>query len=110
MSSEPFKIVLNSEDEYQQLLSGEPQTHGMRSGRVYLDKGQECGQHSTKAHEEMLTFLRGEGTALFGEEEKPLDVKEGMVTYIPPHTVHNIRNTGEEPLVYIYCVAPVMKS
>ncbi|MHC5138324.1 MAG: hypothetical protein ACYSOF_00285 [Planctomycetota bacterium] len=27
--------------------------------------------------------------------------------YIPPRTEHNILNTSTEPLVYIFCVAPV---
>ena len=110
MSNEPFKIVLNSENEYQSLLQGRPQTRGMRSGRVYLEKGQECGLHSTKAHEEILVFLKGKGSALTGPEQNAIEVGESMVLYIPPHTEHNIKNDSGEPLVYIYCVAPVNDS
>ncbi len=100
-------IALADKPEYQPLLSGVPQTCGMRSGRVYLKPGEECGQHSTKAHEETLVFLSGKGTSLIGEEGEALDVSQGKICYIPPNTLHNIRNTGTEPLVYIYCVAPV---
>jgi mannose-6-phosphate isomerase-like protein (cupin superfamily) len=109
MSSKEVSVInLENNPEYQPLLNGKPQTRGMRSGRVYLKPSEECGQHSTKAHEEMLVFLSGQGTALIGESQsEQREVGQGKVSYIPPHTLHNIKNTGTEPLVYIYCVAPV---
>ena len=55
----------------------------------------------------MLVFLAGEGQSLVGEEQQPTTVGAGKVLYIGPHTPHNIVNTGTEPLVYIYCVAPI---
>ncbi|UCG56075.1 MAG: cupin domain-containing protein, partial [Phycisphaerales bacterium] len=100
-------IDLSNKPEYQQLLNGTPQTRGMRSGRVYLQPGGAMGQHSTKGHEELLVFLSGAGTALIGEQERAYEVGQGKTFYIPPHTTHSIKNTGTEPLVYIYCVAPV---
>lgn len=100
-------IELRDNEEYQELLSGRPQTCGMRSGRVYLQPGQDCGQHSTEAHEEMLTFLAGSGVGLIGEDQERYELGAGRIVYIAPHTKHNIKNTGTEPLVYIYCVAPV---
>jgi len=103
-------IELNQNEDYQPLLTGEPQTCGMRSGRVYLNPGQDCGQHSTNAHEETLIFLSGQGQSLIGEEKKPTSVRQGKLLYIPPHTIHNIYNSGTQPLVYIYCVAPVRES
>lgn len=108
MPSEKVLVIdLTNDSEYQPLLSSEPQTCGMRSGKVYLQPGEICGRHSTEKHEEMLVFLSGKGTALIGEEETFFEVGQGKVSYIPPHTIHNIKNTGTEPLVYIYCVAPV---
>jgi mannose-6-phosphate isomerase-like protein (cupin superfamily) len=106
-SGKVLVIDLTDKAEYQPLLTGMPQTSGMRSGRVYLKPGEECGQHSTKAHEETLVFLSGKGTALIGEKEASFEVGQGKVCYIPSHTLHNIRNTSDEPLIYIYCVAPV---
>ena len=105
-SKKVFVLELEKNNEYQQLLGGEPQTCGMRSGRVYLKAGESIGQHSTKGNEEMLTFLSGQGQALIGEQEQQIEVGAGMISYIPPQTVHNIKNTGTEPLIYIYCVAP----
>ena len=106
MANVPVIIELNKEPEYQRLLAGVPQTCGMRSGRVYLKPGECCGVHSTEQHEEQLVFLAGAGTAYIGDEKKPYAVSVGKISYIPPHTLHNIENTGTEPLIYIYCVVP----
>lgn len=101
-------VELNDNPEYQRILEGPPQTLGMRSGRVHLAAGKACGQHSTKQHEEILVFLKGRGELLIGEEEADcVPVGQGKVCYIPPNTIHDVRNTGSGPLAYIYCVAPV---
>ena len=104
--SEAFATELNDKPEYQQLLAGAPQTCGMRSGRVFLEPGAACGQHSTKDHEEFLIFLAGQGRVQIGETGS-LQVGVGKVAYIPPRTLHDVHNTGDSPLAYIYCVAPV---
>jgi len=107
MSSGKVLIIdLNKSAEYQELLDGHPQTCGMRSGRVYVHPGQTCGRHSTHHHEEVLVFLSGRGLLLIGQKDR-LQVSEGKISYIPPHTVHDVKNTGTKPLIYIYCVAPV---
>ena len=100
-----FEVTLNDEPGFQRLLAGDPQTHGMKSGRVRLEAGKSCGQHSTKDNEELLVFLAGEGTVHIGDSD-PLDVGAGKVAYIPPRTLHDVENTGSGPLAYIYCVAP----
>jgi mannose-6-phosphate isomerase-like protein (cupin superfamily) len=105
-SAKPFTVELDNKPEYQRLLEGEPQTCGMRSGRVWLEAGKSCGQHSTEDHEELLIFLAGEGVVHVGEDTH-LQVNLGKVAYIPPRTLHDVENTGEKPLVYVYCVAPV---
>lgn len=100
-----FVRELNDAPEYQRLLGGPPETCGMRSGRVYLEPGKECGEHSTKEHEELLVFLTGQGQLQIGESDR-LEVGAGRVAYIPPQTLHNVHNTGSAPLAYIFCVAP----
>jgi mannose-6-phosphate isomerase-like protein (cupin superfamily) len=99
-------IELNDKAEFQKLLDGKPGTCGMRSGRVYLQPGESCGQHSTNDREEILIFLSGKGLALIGEKDS-FEIGAGKVAYIPPRTIHNIKNTAAEPLIYIYCVNPV---
>lgn len=98
-------ISLNDQPEYQRILEGRPQTCGMRSGRVYLKPGEACGQHSTKNHEELLVFLSGRGELQIGQNER-FAVGAGKTAYIPPETIHDVHNTGTDPLSYIYCVAP----
>jgi mannose-6-phosphate isomerase-like protein (cupin superfamily) len=105
-SSEKVLIIdLDENPENQRLLAGEPQTCGMRSGKVYLAPGKSCGQHSTKDREELLVFLSGRGELLIGENDR-YQVGHGKVTYIAPQTAHDVSNTGAEPLIYVYCVAP----
>lgn len=100
----PFVVELNSEKGYQRLIPGAPATFGLKAGRVYLEPGADCGVHSTENKEEQLVFLAGSGTAQIAGES--FAVGAGKVCYIPPHTEHNILNTGSEPLVYIFCTAP----
>ncbi|UCD49791.1 MAG: cupin domain-containing protein [Phycisphaerales bacterium] len=104
-SRKAFEVTLNDETGFQRLLPGVPETHGMKSGRVYLEAGKSCGQHSTKDNEELLVFLTGEGKVHIGDSEQ-LAVGAGKIAYIPPRTLHDVENTGSGPLAYIYCVAP----
>ena len=51
--------------------------------------------------------LAGKGHALIGPNEIPYEIGTGKVIYIPPHTLHNMKNTGTETLEYVFCVAPI---
>jgi len=91
------------------VLTGAPQTTGMRSGFVRLKPGQTVGWHTTGKNEEALVVLHGKGNALI---EGPSGVQPGLpfaapaLVYIPPDTRHNVENTGSDPLEYEYVVAP----
>ncbi len=108
-SEEVLVIDLDKSGQNQKLLDGAPATRGMRSGRVHLAPGKACGQHSTKDREELLVFLSGRGELLIGQKDC-FRVGQGKVCYIPPQTLHDVKNTGAEPLVYVYCVTPVANS
>lgn len=105
---QPKHIVLTLSEgtEYQPLLTGPPQTCGMRSGQVVLRRGQECGWHSTGRHEEQLVILAGQGEVL-SEDGEPLPVRAGQVIYVPPDRRHNVRGQGDQPMRYVYVVSPV---
>jgi mannose-6-phosphate isomerase-like protein (cupin superfamily) len=94
---------------YIPLLEGPPQTCGMRSGRVLLKQGEDCGEHTTGAHEECLVVLEGRGEARVKGRE-PLAIEAGRVVYIPPHTTHCVHNVDCPVLRYVYVVAPVTSS
>lgn len=102
---QPLTLPLTCADRDCPLLQGAPQTAGMRSGFVRLRPGENVGWHTTGQNEETLVILRGKGAALIeGQPSQPLDAPE--VSYIPPATRHNVRNTGKELLEYVYVVAP----
>ena len=88
------------------LLEGPPQTCGMRSGRVLLKQGEDCGEHTTGAHEECLVVLEGRGEARV-QGRAPMKVEAGSAVYVPPHTTHCVYNVDCPVLRYVYVVAPV---
>jgi quercetin dioxygenase-like cupin family protein len=55
------------------------------------------------AHDHGVVVLRGRGEVRLSEEE--FTVTFGDVVYIPPYEVHQIRNTGDEPLGFL-CIIP----
>ena len=87
------------------LLRGAPQTAGMRSGFVRLKPGETVGWHTTGKNEESLIVLHGRGEARI-EGQPPQAFAAPALAYIPPATRHNVANTGDELLEYVYVVAP----
>jgi mannose-6-phosphate isomerase-like protein (cupin superfamily) len=77
----------------------------MRSGFVRLKRGESVGWHTTGTNEEELIILKGRGEALIEGQQARTFVSPRLV-YIPPETRHNVANTGEEVLEYVYVVAP----
>jgi quercetin dioxygenase-like cupin family protein len=62
------------------------------------------GGHSTlerHEHRHTVIVLRGRGTVRLGEETH--DIAPFDAVYVAPHTVHQFRATGEEPLGFL-CV------
>ena len=105
----PFARALDCPAGDCPLLEGAPETAGMRSGFVRLKPGATVGWHTTGAHEESLVILHGEGQALIeGQPSHPFTAP--AFAYIPPMTRHNVQNTGQQPLEYVYVVAPVTQT
>jgi mannose-6-phosphate isomerase-like protein (cupin superfamily) len=105
-AGQSFVVELNTLKDYQRLVEPGRQSLGLKCGRVHLEPGQACGEHSTEAREEVLVFLAGHGELRTGQAGQA-SVGQGQVAYIPPKTLHNVINSGTESLVYIFCVAPV---
>lgn len=100
------KVVNLSTDsnDYLPLLSGPPDSVVMHSGMVTLLKEKAVGKHDTKAYEEILVVLQGEGEMLF-DGQPPLAFHAPAAVYCPPRTAHDVRNTGSSPLRYVYVAA-----
>jgi mannose-6-phosphate isomerase-like protein (cupin superfamily) len=60
--------------------------------------------HLHRTTEELYFFTAGRGELRLGDERAP--VAAGDCVTIAPGTVHELRNTGEEPLVLLCCCAP----
>lgn len=101
----PLTVPLTCSQGDCPVLTGAPQTTGMRSGFVRLKPGQTVGWHTTGKNEEALVVLHGNGKALI-DGQAALSFAGPALVYIPPLTRHNVQNTGREPLEYEYVVAP----
>ncbi|MFH1398373.1 MAG: cupin domain-containing protein [Candidatus Omnitrophota bacterium] len=103
----PVLIKLTQTDEYQRLLNGAPSTAGMKSGCVTLKPGESVGEHKTQGKEEAIIVLEGEADVYVEGAFVFTAGKESLV-YIPPETNHDIRNSRNQKLRYIYITVPVM--
>jgi len=99
-----LKVVALDSQGYQEILSGPPESVRMKSGYVVLNPKQSVGKHSTGQHEELLVVLEGHGQMVLAEGKK-VDVKANSVLYCPPETEHDVANTGDSVLRYVYIVA-----
>jgi mannose-6-phosphate isomerase-like protein (cupin superfamily) len=92
------------QERYSKILEGPPEPTCLKSGYVNLDPGKSVGIHSTNGYEELIVPLEGEGE-LRVEGMESLMLHPGLVLYTPPQTAHDVFNTGNQPLKYIYIVA-----
>ncbi len=102
---EPGAIKLDmTGDGFQRILAGPPLTVRMKSGMVSLKPGDSVGVHNTENKEELIIVMEGRGEMVF-KGYSPVQLSRGENAYCPPHTEHNITNTGDEILRYIYVVS-----
>jgi quercetin dioxygenase-like cupin family protein len=80
----------------------------MRSGVVALARGKSVGKHSTERYEELVIVLQGQGEIQITGGQK-LGLHKDEAAYCPPHTEHDVLNTGTDTLRYIYVVAEARK-
>ncbi len=105
-STPSAKVVeLNTQGkDYLQLLGGPPESVTMRSGLVVLAPQHSVGKHSTHQNEEILVVLEGKGEMIF-KDNSSLPVEANHAVYCPPQTEHDVKNTGNSVLRYVYVVA-----
>jgi mannose-6-phosphate isomerase-like protein (cupin superfamily) len=90
--------------DYIRILGGPPETSTMRSGLVTLKPKKSVGKHSTEDYEELVVIFEGQGKMKITDGET-LTFKKGDVLYCPTKTEHNVTNTGNKILKYLYVVA-----
>ncbi len=97
----PFVIGIQG----RQSLLKPPFSERLRSGSVTLAPSEEVGAHRTDNREEAIIVLRGTATVICEGEQ--FMVKEKQLAYIPRGTEHNVINTSDAPVEYVYVVTPV---
>ncbi len=80
-----------------------PVSRLMKSGRVFLSPGENVGEHVTEGREELIIVLKGEATVYENGREMRLGC--GDILYIKEGVRHNVKNTTNGELEYIYVVA-----
>ncbi|MDD5476634.1 MAG: cupin domain-containing protein [Candidatus Omnitrophica bacterium] len=101
-----FCTRLKGERRFLRLLGDSTKTKGLRAGLVTLRPKELIGEHKTENKEEALIILKGSATVYFGKNKK-LKASEGSFIFIPPETLHNVKNSGRKILQYIYVTSQV---
>ncbi len=94
-------------DKYSRILGGFPDSVFMKSGLITLKPGEGVGVHSTESNEELLIVLSGSGKFNLKEGDG-IPIEGGSFLYCPPETTHNVVNSSEENLVYVYVVSKAL--
>lgn len=102
----PVLVKIEEKKHFKRLLSGVPQTKGMKSGYLVLKPGESVGEHNTESREEVIIVLAGRAD-VYCQGRKVFSAREGNLIYIPPETAHNIKNTGKDILRYVYVVSSI---
>ncbi|MBU4376364.1 MAG: cupin domain-containing protein [Candidatus Omnitrophica bacterium] len=99
------KLSPDSGEKYTRLFSKKDKSAiSFRSGSVVLMPGENVGEHSTESAEELLIILEGKGKLSLGEAAE-VDIEKDHAVYIPPNTLHDVKNTGKESLRYVFVTA-----
>ena len=110
-----FKIIRTRDLKAQMILGGPikpvvtPKTVGSKNLRFALgvfnpDEG--LVPHIHPESEEVYYVIEGKGTIYIGEERREIPIEPETALYIPPGTIHGVKNTGKEKLVVAFFVAP----
>jgi len=110
-----FKIIRTRDVKAQMVLGGPikpvvtPKTVGSKNLRFALgvfnpDEG--LVPHVHPESEEVYYVVEGKGTVCIGEERREIPIEPEIALYIPPGTIHGVKNTGKEKLVVAFFVAP----
>jgi len=100
---QPKVVALEGNAKFQRLLAGAPETAGMKSGCVILKPGESVGEHNTEAKEEAIIVLEGVAE-VYTDKKAVFRVEKNHLIYIPPHTIHDIKNVSGQNLKYVYVV------
>ncbi|TAM37526.1 cupin domain-containing protein [bacterium] len=99
-----FSSKLKSRQRFTRLLGDPSKIKGLRSGLVNLGPRESVGEHKTENKEEVIIILKGSAVICHGKNKK-IKAPQNTFVYIPPETVHNVKNSGRRILRYLYVTA-----
>ena len=73
---------------------------------MILNSGESVGAHETENKEEIIVILEGKAEIMC-ESSDSIHAESNSVVYIPPETVHDVRNIGTGKLRYVYVVSMI---
>jgi mannose-6-phosphate isomerase-like protein (cupin superfamily) len=101
-AAEPKVITFDPDtSSYQEIFNGDKDSVVFYSGVVTLEPYKSGHIHSTEVYEEMIVVFNGQGQVKI-TNGKTLDLEFGNIAFIPPKTEHQVLNTGNTNLKYIY--------
>ncbi len=71
-----------------------------------FEPGEALVPHSHDQSEEVYLCLEGEGTFYHGKEMAPVPLKPGTIVFVPPHTLHSTKNTGNRQFKVAFFMSP----
>jgi mannose-6-phosphate isomerase-like protein (cupin superfamily) len=101
-----FCIQLKGRQRFLRLLGDSGKAKGLSCGLVTLKPQELIEEHKTVGKEEVLIILKGRATVYYGKN-KTLHVPPNAFVFIPAETVHNVRNSGNKILQYVYVTSRV---
>ena len=111
----PVKVLRLDEVEPKEIMGGPikvmftPDTAGTKHLRFvvgYFDPDQGLDMHIHPESEEVYYVIEGQGSVYLGEEKATTKVDRNTAIYIPPGTIHGIRNTSDGKLIVAFTIAP----
>jgi len=73
----------------------------LRSGVVVLKPGESVGKHITENKEEAIIILEGKARFFYAGKKSFIALEQSFI-YVPPDTLHDLKNTGKNTLKYVY--------
>ena len=103
----PFVLGLRSGGRFLRLVGDSAKVRGLRAGLVTLKPGELIGEHKIENKEEVIIILKGSATIYFGKKKR-LKAAQNTFVFIPPETLHNVKNSGTKKLQYVYVTTQVV--